>query len=77
MTARRFQFCTLRRMGFGLARVSALCALLAPPVVRALSPAVARPRVITDVIHRSITLHPLCVAVADRGHRAPNPNLHR
>ena len=71
------RLCTLRRMGFGLARVSALCALLAPSVVRALSPAAARPRVITDVIHRSITLHPLCVAVADRGHRAPNPNLHR
>ena len=52
-------------MRVGLASVSALCVLLAPRVVWALSPAAARPRVITDVIHRSITLHPLCVQIVD------------
>ena len=52
-------------MRVGLASVSALCVLLAPRVVWALSPVAARPRVITDVIHRSITLHPLCVQIVD------------
>ena len=48
-----------------LAAVSTFCVLLAPRVVWALAPAAARPRVITDVIHRSITLHPLCVQIVD------------
>ena len=52
-------------MRLGLASVSTLCVLLAPRVVGALAPAAARPRVITDVIHRSITLHPLCVQIVD------------
>ena len=52
-------------MRLGLGSVSTLCVLLAPRVVGALAPAAARPRVITDVIHRSITLHPLCVQIVD------------
>ena len=49
-------------MPAALSQTFALCSvLLNPRVVRALS----RPRVITDVIHRSITLHPLCVQIVD------------
>ena len=49
-------------MRAALSQTFALCSvLLNPRVVRALS----RPRVITDVIHRSITLHPLCVQIVD------------